>query len=132
MAMRSAWGKSAAKGCEFHHLAHHAADVAAVFLALAGQAVWRSRLEAAAGHALSGDETECLAGLVFLHDIGKLAPGFQAKAWPGTNGIRPIGHLDAAWRWMAMPRPEALAGAILHLGRWPNMREWFASPGQKV
>lgn len=125
-ALRSAWGKSAAEGSEVHHLAHHAADVAAVFLALVEQSTWRSRLETSAKRALSNDETECLAALVFLHDIGKLAPGFQAKAWPEAEGIRPIGHLEAGWRWFAMPRPDALAGAIRHLGRWPGMREWFA------
>jgi CRISPR-associated endonuclease/helicase Cas3 len=112
MAMRSAWGKSAAQGREIHHLAHHAADVAAVFLALARQTAWRSRLETAAGRALCANEIECLAALVFLHDIGKLAPGFQAKAWPEAGCIRPIGHLEAGWRWIAMPRPDALAGAI--------------------
>lgn len=125
--MRSAWGKSAAQGREFHHLVHHVADVAAVFLTLAGQPAWRSRLDAAAGRALCADEIECLAALVFLHDIGKLAPGFQAKAWPEASDIRPIGHLEAGWRWIAMPRPGALAGAIRHMAGWPNIREWFAA-----
>lgn len=127
MKLRSAWGKSAAEGSESHHLAHHAADVAAVFLALVEQPTWRSRIEAAGRHPLSGAEIECLGALVFLHDIGKLAPGFQAKGWQDTKGIRLIGHLEAGWRWIAMPRPDALAGAVQHLTRWPGMREWFAA-----
>jgi CRISPR-associated endonuclease/helicase Cas3 len=106
---------------------HHSADVAAVFLNLLDQPIWRSRFTTALGRDLSDGEAECLAALAFLHDIGKLAPGFQAKAWYGVHSIARIGHLEAAWRWLAMPRPDALAGAILHLARWPGLREWFAA-----
>lgn len=76
---------------------------------------------------MSEDERECLAALAFLHDIGKLAPGFQAKGWPGEPSLRLIGHLEAGWRWIAMQRRDALAGAIGHLGRWTGMHEWFAA-----
>lgn len=97
-----------------------------MFLELARHAVWRSRIDAAAGRPLTIDETECIAALIFLHDIGKLAPGFQAKGWPEESGARLIGHLEAGWRWKALPRPDALAGAISYLARWPHMQEWFA------
>lgn len=83
-------------------------------------------MEAAAGKPLSWNDVECLAALVFLHDVGKLAPGFQAKDWSNTEGLRLIGHLEAGWRWIAMPRADALAGAIRHLLQWPGLREWFA------
>jgi CRISPR-associated endonuclease/helicase Cas3 len=124
--LQSAWGKVNAKTGESHHLAHHSADVAAVFLELARHAVWRSRIDAAAGRPLTTDEIECIAALIFLHDIGKLAPGFQAKGWLDESGSRIIGHLEAGWRWKNLPRPDALAGAISYLARWPDMHEWFA------
>lgn len=124
---RPAWGKSAARGAETHHLAHHSADVAAVFLALLKQPHWRARAEAALGRALAADETRCLGALVFLHDIGKLAPGFQAKAWPEGHGLTLHGHLECGWLWANLPRQDALAGAIAHLARWPGMGEWLAA-----
>lgn len=74
------WGKS--RDGESHHLAHHCADVAACFEAMAALPGVRSRLERAAGGPLSEVDIARLAVLVFLHDIGKLHPGFQAKAWP--------------------------------------------------
>lgn len=123
---RQAWGKADKPSGLTHHFVHHSADVAAVFLTISQQVLWRKRLEAAAGRELQAEEIECLGALAFLHDIGKLAPGFQAKAWPDANGLRPIGHLDAGWLWMTMPRPDALAGAIRHLGKCQGMREWFA------
>ncbi len=123
---RSAWGKFSDNCGARHHLAHHAADVSAVFLELLDTPVWKSRIAAAAGRPLSVDETGCLAALVFLHDVGKLAPGFQAKGWPSSQGQQLIGHLEAGWRWMALSHPNALAGAIHYLVRWPGIREWFA------
>lgn len=124
---RPAWGKSAAHGVETHHLAHHSADVAAVFLALLDQPHWRARAESALGCALAADEMRCLGALVFLHDIGKLAPGFQAKAWPEGHGLTLRGHLECGWLWANLPRQDALAGAITHLAQWPGMGEWLAA-----
>ena len=57
-------------------------DVAAVFAGLLELPVVRSRLEIAAGRRLTAADCERLSALVFLHDIGKLHPGFQAKGWP--------------------------------------------------
>ncbi|NDW46347.1 CRISPR-associated helicase Cas3' [Ruegeria sp. PrR005] len=122
-----AWGKATAGSAETHHLAHHSADVAAVFLSLMAQPIWATRASTALGRMMSADEISCLGALVFIHDIGKLAPGFQAKAWPDTFGLRLIGHLEAGWHWAAMPRENALAGAASHLAGWPNLREWFAA-----
>lgn len=35
-----------------------------------------------------------MAALVFLHDAGKLHPGFQSRGWPGeTWGVKPHGHV---------------------------------------
>ncbi|MFC7705780.1 CRISPR-associated helicase Cas3' [Plastorhodobacter daqingensis] len=133
---RSAWGKSAANGAETHHLAHHSADVAAVFLVIMRQRVWRARAEAAFGHPITEAETRCLAALVFLHDIGKLAPGFQAKGWPENHGLALRGHLQCGWHWTGLPRADALAGAVTHLARWPGIADWlmalFAHHGRPV
>ena len=90
----AAWGKADLVSQSFHHLAHHSADVAAVFGALLEQPVFRSRAEGALGRKLADPEIACLAALVFLHDIGKLAPGFQAKGWPAGHGLRLRGHLE--------------------------------------
>lgn len=74
------WGKTGEQGR--HHLAHHCADVAACFEAIVALPAVRVRLEKAAGRALSETDIARLAVLVFLHDCGKLHPGFQAKGWP--------------------------------------------------
>lgn len=124
---RSAWGKAAIKSGESHHLAHHCADVAAVFIALLQQPVWNARLANALGRDLNSDERECLGALAFLHDIGKLAPGFQAKAWSEDLGLAPVGHLEAGWKWANSLNRESLAGVVIHLAPWPQMDEWMAA-----
>lgn len=86
----SPWGKYRAHDNASHHLAHHCADVAACFLALACLPVIRVRLERAAGRPLSPVVLERLAVIAFLHDAGKLHPGFQAKGWP--SGIWKAPH----------------------------------------
>ena len=74
------WGKFG-EG-DSHHLAHHCADVAACFEAMAALPVVRARLERSAGGSLPASHIARLAVLAFLHDCGKLHPGFQAKGWP--------------------------------------------------
>ena len=124
---RNAWGKTQVHDAESHHLAHHSADVAAVFLGLLDQPLWHARAEAAVGRQLTTDETRCLGALAFLHDIGKLAPGFQAKAWPEGHGLALRGHLECGWLWTNLPREDALAGAVHILARWPGIGEWLAA-----
>ena len=84
--MRPAWGKFDRDSGETHSLAHHCMDVAAVFSAMLRLPVVRERLETAAGTRL--DRTLCrkIGALVFLHDVGKLHPAFQAKGWPRECG----------------------------------------------
>ncbi len=82
------WGKLDENAGERHHLAHHCADVAACLEELASLPVIRCRLEQAAGGELSTTVVQRLAALGFLHDAGKLHPGFQAKGWPA-----------GVWRW---------------------------------
>lgn len=123
----AAWGKADRSAGEYHHLAHHSADVAAVFLALLRQPRWRNRSECALERALHEDEIACLAALAFLHDIGKLAPGFQAKAWHDDHGLRLRGHLECGWLWSKLPRPKALDGAITYLAAWPGIGDWLAA-----
>ena len=87
-----AWGKLDDRGR--HALSAHCMDVSAVFEALICLPIFRRRLEYTAGRMLSETDVARLAALVFLHDIGKLHPGFQAKAdrtawpWPGP----PVRH----------------------------------------
>ena len=106
---RRAWGKYDEERGVFHPLAHHSIDVAAVFLRMIGLPVVRNRLETAAKRRLADVECHRLAVLAFLHDIGKLHPGFQAKGWP--EDLRrgpPYGHLKegCAFLTLACRGPE--------------------------
>ena len=76
-----AWGKTDGPDGSSHHLAHHSMDVAAVFQRLLELPIFRRRAEKAAGIDLSRQTVERMGAAVFLHDIGKLHPGFQAKGW---------------------------------------------------
>ncbi|WP_372397971.1 CRISPR-associated helicase Cas3' [Azospirillum sp. HJ39] len=88
------WGKLGERPEETHHLAHHCADVAACFEAIAALPTVRARMEAAAGAALSPSGLARLTVVAFLHDAGKLHPGFQAKGWPPDRRPVPLrGHL---------------------------------------
>ncbi len=54
----------------------------------------RARLETAARSPIGAITFERLAVLAFLHDAGKLHPGFQAKGWPAGIWKRPVaGHV---------------------------------------
>ncbi len=124
-----AWGKLPRDGerpC-FHHLAHHSADVAFVFRALLRQPHFRRCAESALGAPLPDAQIDCLAALVFLHDIGKLAPVFQAKGWPDRHGLQPRGHLTCGWLWLLCQTMDRmpLDGALAHMRGWPGAREWF-------
>lgn len=87
-------------------------DVAAVFEELTRHPVFAHRLCRAAGRALGEEERAWLAAFVFLHDVGKVSPRFQAKAWPDARRHELRSHLDEGWRWLAgLPsRPEAMGG----------------------
>lgn len=106
-----AWGKTAGgeRDGRIHPLAHHCMDVAAVFHRMAELPIIRNRLETAAGTRLSALQIHRLSALVFLHDIGKLHPGFQAKGWP--RELRhgpPRSHTREAWSFakLALERTE--------------------------
>lgn len=122
----NAWGKADPVSGARHHLAHHSADVAAVLISLLETSTFRARAEAAAGRPLSPEETSCLGALSFLHDIGKLATGFQVKAWDRNPGITPRGHVQCGWLWVAQGEAStALGGYAELLARWPDVMLWF-------
>ena len=124
-----AWGKLPRDGEPpgFHHLAHHSADVAFVFRALMLHPHFRHRSEAALGASLSEADIDCLAALVFLHDIGKLAPAFQAKGWAETHGLKARGHLTCGWLWLLCQTGDRvpLDGALAFMQNWPQVWDWF-------
>lgn len=126
---RPAWGKCDLETQDFHHLAHHSADVAAGLIKLLAHPLIRRRAAGALGRPLAETEIGCLGALAFLHDIGKLAPGFQAKGWTDHTELRKRGnHLECGWLWLENGGPQSLAGAVAHLMRWPiaaRLREWF-------
>ncbi len=134
-----------------HPLAHHCMDVAAVFERMMALPVVRDRLETAAERRLNDVDCGRLAVIAFLHDVGKLHPGFQAKGWPeGPRGSL-CGHLKEGWAFLtlACSRPEhpfhetmrrimewgeavgpLIAAAVAHHGRPvepppdPTLRDW--------
>jgi len=125
---RPAWGKCDLETRTFHHLAHHSADVAAVLIELLAHPLIRKRAAGALGRPLAETEIRCLAALAFLHDIGKLAPGFQAKGWADHAGLQLRSHLECGQLWTAHGGPHSLDGAVAHLLRWPiatRLPEWF-------
>jgi CRISPR-associated endonuclease/helicase Cas3 len=95
-------------------------DVAAVFLRMLQLPVIRDRLNTSAGTALSPLTCQRLAALVFLHDIAKLHPGFQARGWPpGLWGGPFLGHVEQgcaflilAGRWRDHPFHSAVRQVI--------------------
>lgn len=122
----SAWGKADLEAQKRHHLAHHSADVAAVLISLLEIPVFRNRANAAIGRPVSRGEVACLGALAFLHDIGKLATGFQVKAWDLNPGIRPRGHVQCGWVWLRQDQAsEALGGHATILAAWPDIMLWF-------
>jgi CRISPR-associated endonuclease/helicase Cas3 len=78
----------ACRELEWHSLADHCADVAAVVEALLALPLWRERLTRLAGRPLTDICVARLCVLAALHDIGKLNIGFQAKGRPelGDDG----------------------------------------------
>jgi CRISPR-associated endonuclease/helicase Cas3 len=107
-----------------HHLAHHCADVAACFLAIVSLPVFRAGLDRAAGRRLSDVDVARLVALVFLHDVGKLHPGFQAKGWPPGIWTAPVfGHVREGLEiFLAQDAAQGLPAAkslhIEHLETW--------------
>ncbi len=123
---RPAWGKIDTASAEYHPLAHHSMDVAAVFLRMLQLPVVRDRLNTAAGARLTPLICERLAALVFLHDIGKLHPGFQAKGWPpGLWGGPLLGHVDQGCDSLVLAcRPDhPFHSAIRQIMEWGDSAE---------
>ncbi len=110
-----AWGKCDRDRSEYHHLAHHSMDVAAVFMALLNLPVIEERAERASNHRLTSAAKARLGALVFLHDIGKLHPGFQAKGWSKELGrhakrghiLESVSFLEHACRYREHPFAES-------------------------
>ena len=79
-------------------------DVAAVFLRMLQLPVIRNRLEVAAERSLTEIDCQRLAALAYLHDIGKLHPGFQAKGWPEElkKRVQLCGHTRESWEFLKL------------------------------
>ena len=122
----SAWGKTDGRDGPTHHLAHHSMDVAAVFQRLLELPAFRARAEKAAGITLSRQTLARLGAIVFVHDIGKLHPAFQAKGWR-----------EGLWTWPERGHvPESLAFLELAL-RLPDhpfrdVTQWLAQWGEGI
>ena len=120
--VQGAWGKFSKEAGTFHPLAHHCMDVATVFMKLVQMPIVRNRLTEAAGQPVNDLQFDRLAVLVFLHDVGKLHPGFQAKAWQkGSWRGKPRGHLSEGWSFVilaAKDRDHPFHHEISQILRW--------------
>lgn len=116
-----AWGKWRG-AAEFHRLEHHCADVAAVFEALLNVPSISQRLACLSGRREFDPVTVArLCCLVYLHDFGKLNPGFQLKVIePRPIGApMPAGHIGPAARVLEGAAPAVFEALGLEsLGRW--------------
>ena len=125
--MREAWGKFNKETGTYHPLAHHSMDVAAVFKALVALPVVHNRLESAADRPLGEIDCERLAALVFLHDIGKLHPGFQARGWPDELWTRPkCGHQSEGCAFLTLASNSAahpFHECVQHIVDWGDAAE---------
>lgn len=72
-------------------------DVAAVFFRLCELPLIRQRLSRLAGRPIDTAVVEQLAVLVYLHDLGKLCPGFQSKARPEIRVAPTVNHSVAGY-----------------------------------
>ena len=85
--MLPAWGKTDKDSGEFHPLAHHSIDVAAVFARMLQLPVIRDRLEAAAGTPLTESTCRRLATLDDLLDAGRARREATAVAVRERTGL---------------------------------------------
>lgn len=115
----SFWGKLRRTGddksvLEWHPLADHCADVAAVVEQLLRLPVWRDRLVRLAGRPLTEISCARLCVLGALHDVGKLNIGFQAIGRPELGPT--AGHVREG-RGALLQRPGPFA-CLDELGGW--------------
>jgi CRISPR-associated endonuclease/helicase Cas3 len=125
----TAWGKTDGHG-RFHALAAHSMDVAAVFLALCELPLISERLDTAAGCKVMPADLLRLAALVYLHDVGKLLPGFQAKGRPDLCCPADVRHAEAGWRVLAAGSASGhpLAPILDRIAGWgPAVEELLAA-----
>ncbi|GIX17990.1 MAG: CRISPR-associated helicase/endonuclease Cas3 [Rhodothalassiaceae bacterium] len=124
------WGKIARdeqSGCveAWHPLVHHCLDVAAVMEALLTRTLLGARLAALAGvDALTPGWIRRLGWLAYLHDIGKLNPGFQARA----NGGGRSGHVAEG---LALFRTGDLAETARGAMSADKMLCWFDNENER-
>lgn len=137
----AAWAKFDSKTGNTHPLTHHSLDVAHVFASLAKTPAFSRTLAEAAGKPLGDGEHMALTALAFMHDIGKISPGFQRRSRSAPEAARHsrTNHLEAAFEWHEyafedhqnaldgnfIPLITAFTGTIEDEKDEDNWREWF-------
>lgn len=109
----NAWGK-ANPNIGYHALEAHSVDVAMTFEALCGLPLITASLEKAATRTISKADIRRLGILVYLHDLGKLLPGFQAKARRDLACSADVNHSSAGMMLLgqAFAEPAHLLRAV--------------------
>mgnify|MGYP006279685605 CR=1 FL=1 len=117
------WAKRARTGGARHDWAAHAIDVAETLRALLDNRLLRQRLASAAGMTdLSPVQVARLCVLAFLHDLGKLCPGFVGQILPNWPDDQRAGHRPAA---MALLSDPGLNGVLAQALDLDAMTHWF-------
>lgn len=121
------WAKLAPDRSSWHSLIGHSADVASVLMALLDQPTIAARLARLGGlNELPGALRWRLGALAFLHDIGKVNRGFQARSNPAAP---PVGHIDQlAWVFSldsAVPGPGPILERLYDTLGLDRMEAWF-------
>ena len=128
-ALADIWAKSAAEPGEAgERLAVHTAWV------LTRLSEWRTRLPTLGQYSRS-DIWDLAAWACLLHDVGKIARGFQSMVRGGTR----FGHRHevlslVAVGWLVIPEEQralVAAGVATHHRDWPRIRESYGSADER-
>ncbi|HEY8492044.1 MAG TPA: CRISPR-associated helicase Cas3' [Dehalococcoidia bacterium] len=126
----TAWAKWSQATGDWHALADHCLDVAAVCAALLENPILRRRL-ARLGRQddLDPGQRSRLAILAGLHDVGKANRGFQNRIRPDAGPGSPAGHVGEVVSLLS-PAGEPLQQALLEALRIDAMLRWCAGEDQ--
>jgi CRISPR-associated endonuclease/helicase Cas3 len=111
-------------GFAFHSLLHHKIDVACCARELLNNPVIAARFKELTGAELTIQIIERVVVIIFLHDLGKVAAGFQDQIFEGASGNS--GHVQAwlaalyAWK---SPQRQSLFDIL----DAPEMEKWFCA-----
>lgn len=121
------WAKFLPQGPTMLPLAAHCLDVGLVFRALCDLRGIQRSLARGAGASLSPPQSDRLAVLAMLHDIGKANLGFQDKVFSAS--APPAGHVRELAPLLDSESPDQELASRFVACLPPEMAEWFGEVG---